>query len=181
MDPIIVVGIIAAVIVLISLFGYKSFRRKYAGIIGVGGSYLILLGLMLLVTGIVQLINGAPSKTELVITLVLAVLAMLYMVFVIVARCKTVAQRILLPLVAIFIAVGFIWKLLAAIVFRTPLNSGIEEPAATFPQKLRSPEGDDYILVNATAELANYSCSKTGATVQFHAADFEDGNPTGWY
>ena len=176
MDPIIVVGIIASVIVLISLFGYKSFRRKYVGIIGVGGSYLILLGLMLLVTGIVQLINGAPSKTELVITLVLAVLAILYMVFVIVVKCKTVAQRIFLPLVA-----GFIWKLLAAIVFRTPLNSGIEAPASTFPQKLRSPEGDDYILVNATAELANYSCSKTGATVQFHAADFEDGNPTGWY
>ena len=120
MDPIIVIGIISAVCVLTSLIGYKAFRRKYAGIIGVGGSYLILLGLMLLVTGIVQLIKGAPSQSELVITLVLAALAMLYLVFVIVVKCKTVAQRIFLPFVAIFIAVGFIWRLLAAIVLRIP-------------------------------------------------------------
>lgn len=38
---------------------YNPLRRKMAGIIGVGGSYLILAGVMLLVMTLASLIGGA--------------------------------------------------------------------------------------------------------------------------
>lgn len=177
---IMIIGVIAAVFVLIGTFGYNALRRKMAGVIGVGGSYIILLGLMLLVTGIVQLIGGnAPSQQELVITLILAALAMLYMVFVIIVKCKTLAQRILLPIIAVLIACGFIWRLLAAIVFKTPLNPA---PAvkAVFPENITDPDGNYYVLRNVSGDYATYDCAKTGGSVQFHTADFEGGVPTGW-
>lgn len=174
-----IVGFSALALILVGAIGFNGFRRKMAGVIGVGGSYIILLGIMLLVTGIVQLIGGAPSQQELVITLVLAGLAVLYMVYVIVFKCKTVGQRIFLPIVAILIALGFIWRLIAAIVFKTPITKP-EPAAAKFPANITDPEGNYYVLRNVSGDYATYDCAKTGSSVQFHTADFEGGVPTGW-
>ena len=44
--------IAAVVLMLIGFFGYNPLCRKYAGVIGVGGSYVILIDLMLLVSSV---------------------------------------------------------------------------------------------------------------------------------
>ena len=42
-----IILIIAAIaFMFLGFFAYNPIRRKYAGIIGVGGSYLVLLGVM---------------------------------------------------------------------------------------------------------------------------------------
>ncbi len=174
-----IIGGIALALILVGAIGFNAFRRKMAGIIGIGGSYIILLGIMLLATAIIQTIGGAPSQQELVITYVLAGLAMLYMVFVIVFKCKTVGQRIFLPIVAILIALGFIWRLIAAIVFKTPITKP-EPVASKFPANITDPDGNYYVLRNVSGDYATYDCAKTGGSVQFHTADFEGGVPTGW-
>lgn len=47
--------IAAVVLMLIGFFGYNPLCRKYAGVIGVGGSYVILIDLMLLVSSVGQI------------------------------------------------------------------------------------------------------------------------------
>lgn len=49
-----------------------------------------------------------------------------------------------------------------------------------FPASLRSPKGEIYQLNYDNGERAEYLCRRTGDHVNFHAADFEDGYPSGW-
>ena len=95
----------AIAFMLIGFFGYNPLRKKFAGVIGVGGSYIILLGIMLLCAAIGQIIRTAGgdhsvSTLEIVGTGVIALLCLGYMVFVMIGRCETTAQRVALPFVA---------------------------------------------------------------------------------
>lgn len=56
-----VVGIVCTFILVLCLagtIGYKDLRRKWAGIIGVGGSYIVLIGVVQLVVLVAGLIKG---------------------------------------------------------------------------------------------------------------------------
>lgn len=125
-----VLGVIMLVLCLVGTIGYNGLRRKWAGIIGVGGSYVILLGVMLLVGTIGTLVKALTGQEpgsgvgEIVGTVIVMLLCLGYMVMVIVVRCETTAQKVLLPLVACLIGAGFIWRLLLALVAHVPMDSG---------------------------------------------------------
>ena len=114
----------------VGTIGYNGLRRKWAGIIGVGGSYVILLGVMLLfgvIGTLVKAITGQPLGSgvgEIVGTVFVMLACLGYMAMVIVVRCQTTAQKILLPLVACLIGAGFIWRLLLAIFAHVPMDNG---------------------------------------------------------
>lgn len=125
-----VLGVILLGLCLVGTIGYNGLRRKWAGIIGVGGSYVILLGIMLLFSAIGMLVKAVTgqgvetSAGEIVGTLVVMAACLVYMVLVICGRCQTTAQRVMLPLAACLIGAGFIWRLLLAIVAHVPMDNG---------------------------------------------------------
>lgn len=176
----------AIAFMLIGFFGYNPLRKKFAGVIGVGGSYIILLGIMLLCAAIGQIIRTAGgdhsvSTLEIMGTGVIALLCLGYMVFVMIGRCETTAQRVALPFVACLIGFGFIWRLLAAIVLHMPMESGKQEEKSVFPPRIYDPQGVLFDLVYAGTDSAQYECAKYGTKVRFYDTDFRDGGtPTGW-
>lgn len=124
-----ILGVIMLILCLVGTIGYNSLRRKWAGIIGVGGSYVILLGVMLFfatIATVFKMITGQETSGagELIGTVLVMVICLGYMVLVIVGRCETTAQKVLLPLVACLIGAGFIWRLLLAIVAHVPMDDG---------------------------------------------------------
>ena len=180
-----IILIIAAIaFMFLGLFSYNPIRRKYAGIIGVGGSYVVLLGVMLLFSSVGQIIGTITGKSnvsalEIVLGVVVMLLCLGYMVFVMLTRCETVAQRILLPFVACLIGFGFIWRFLAAIVFHMPMESGKSAEGA-FPAILYDPGENQFRLLNEGGDNARYYCEKTGQEAFFYASDLADGLPNGW-
>ena len=122
--------IFAIVLMVVGYFGYNPLRKKWAGIIGVGGSYIVLLGvglLVMMIGSLISLITGGSTEggiVEVIISVIAMLLCLAYMVYVMLTRCETIAQRILLPFVACLIGFGFCWRLLASIVFHAPMESG---------------------------------------------------------
>lgn len=176
--------IIAIAFMLLGFFAYNPLRRKYAGVIGVGGSYVVLLGVMLLFSSIGQIIGTITGKSnvsalEIVLGVVVMLLCLGYMVFVMLTRCETAAQRILLPFVACLIGFGFIWRFLAALVFHMPMESG-KTSGGAFPAILYDPNENQFRLLNEGGDNATYYCEKTGQQVLFYASDLADGLPNGW-
>ena len=180
-----IILIIAAIaFMFLGFFAYNPLRKKYAGIIGVGGSYVVLLGVMLLFSSIGQIIKSITrtsntSALEIIMGLVIMLLCLGYMVYVMLTRCETVAQRILLPFVACLIGFGFCWRFLAAIVFHMPMENG-KNTENTFPATLYDSNENQFLLVNEGGDNANYYCEKTGQRVMFYASDLADGVPNGW-
>lgn len=115
----------------------------------------------------------------LILYLAVALLAAGYLVFLMLTRCETAAQRILLPFVVLIIAFGFETRLLASIVFHLPMKSGKQEEAS-FPQFLYDDE-NPWELLNAGGDNANYYCQKTEETKLFYFSDFEYGSPSGFH
>lgn len=185
-----VVLLIAAVaLMLVGFFGYNPIRRKWAGIIGVGGAYIITLGIMLGVSLIGALIGaifggstGGADAIEVILVVVFAVLCLGYMVFVMLTRCQTVAQRIMLPFVSLLIGFGFCWRLLAAIFLHMPMESGKESnDGFTFPQYIYDQADNRWELMNSGGDNANYYCPKTNETKMFYRSDFDLGSPSGFH
>ena len=115
---------------LAGTIGYKNLRRKWAGIIGVGGSYIVLIGvvqLIVLVAGLIMGLagnNAAFSFGDIAGSVFLAVVCLLYTALIIFSRCETTAQRLTLPFAACMIACGFAWRLVFSIITHAPMDSG---------------------------------------------------------
>lgn len=95
--------ILCAVFMVGGFVAYNPLRRKMDGIIGVGGAYFILIGILMLFASIGQIagtISGTSnvSALEIILGIAVAVAGLGYMVIVMLSRCQTVGQRILLPL-----------------------------------------------------------------------------------
>lgn len=181
--------VILLIFTLTGVFTYNSLRRKFAGMIGVGGSYVVLMGVTLLFSlpgSIAARIRGeelAASTGEIIMVIAVMLLCLAYTAYVIIARCQTTAQKILLPFAACMIGAGFCWKLLAAIFFHVPMENGKSDAAVyNFPQTLADPQGNLYALTNEGGDTAQYYCHKTNQYVTFHTSDFDNGNPVaaGW-
>ena len=177
--------VVAVALMLAGFLGYNSIRRKWAGIIGIGGAYIITLGILMgvsLIGAIIGTIFGASTEGssigEVILIIIFTVLCLGYMVYVMLTRCQTVAQRVLLPFVALLIGFGFCWRLLAAIFLHMPMESQSAD-TIKFPSMTYDPNGEQYRLQSDSGDHADYYCERTGQTVQFHKADFEDG-PYGW-
>ncbi len=176
--------IVVILAMLASLFGYARLRRAYNGVIGVPGSYFATIGLMLTVYMIIGLFQPKTEVgagiAEIIFTIAVAIIAIGYLVFVMLCKCNTLAQKIFLPFAVVLIAFGWCWRLLGAIFMKIPMQVDMGEKKAAFPEMLRSPDGDDYRKINDSGEQADYECSRTGKRVHFWWSDFEDGCPTGW-
>ena len=98
-----------------SYFAYNALRRKYAGIIGIPGSYFILLTAFLVIGLIRGIFTGGfgESALELILTILIMLAGIAYTVLMIL-RCETLADKILLPIAAILIGSGFCIRVIPA-------------------------------------------------------------------
>ena len=163
-----------------SYFAYNALRRKYAGIIGIPGSYFILLTAFLVIGLIRGIFTGGFGETplELILTILVMLAGLAYTVLMIL-RCETLADRILLPFAAILIGSGFCIRFVAAIAFHVPMESGKVE-SASFPASMRDSGGDIWELGNHNDVSAEYRCAKTGERREFGIGDFSGGRPFGF-
>lgn len=163
-----------------SYFAYNGLRRKYTGIIGIPGSYFILLTAFLVIGLIRGIIKGGFGETplELVLTIVIMLAGIAYTVLMIL-RCETLADKILLPFAAILIGSGFCIRLVAAIAFHVPMESGKVE-SVSFPPSMRDSSGDIWELKTHNDVMAEYYCGKTGARREFGIGEFSSGMPFGF-
>ena len=167
--------IIAAIALMLAGFlAYNPLRRKYAGIIGVGGSYIVLLGVMLLISSIGQIIGAITGESrasalEIILGLIVMLLSLGYMVYVMLTRCRTVAQRILLPFVACLIGFGFCWRagraeisFLPSSMIRVTTSSGCSAKAAIMPIiTVKKPDSG----CSSMSRICQTDCPTAGAAV----------------
>lgn len=168
-------------------FLYNPLRRKFKGIIGVGGSYLLATGLLLLIALIASIFSKELRASMeggvagLILYIVIALAAVAYLAFIMLTRCQTVGQRIALPFVVLVIAFGFATRLLASIFLHMPMESGKEDEEASFPEFIYDGDGNPWQLLNKGGDNANYYCQKTGETKMFYVSDFVGGAPSGFH
>lgn len=167
-------------------FLYNPLRRKFKGIIGVGGSYLLATGVLLIISLIGSIFSPdlrasmEGGVAGLILYIVIALAAVAYLAFVMLTRCKTVGQRIALPFVVLVIAFGFVTRLMASIFLHMPMEGGGGSEEASFPEFLYDQDGNPWQLLNQGSDNANYYCQKTGETKMFYISDFEGGSPSGF-
>ena len=195
-------GVLIALAVVLMLGGgifYNKLRAKVYGIIGVGGSYMATIGIMMLCALIGSLFGGGGfNSAELVMGIIFMVIGLGYLVYVMIVRCNTVMQRVLLPVVAVMIAFGFCWRLVLAIVFKIPMGNGAPEvqeaqepqgtqeaPAAApatgrFPSAVYDDQGEVWYLMSDSGDHADYQCRSTGATYTLWITGDYINMPYGW-
>lgn len=135
----IILALCGFALVIKGALDFKKLRRKWAHIMGVFGSYVIFMGLMLVVqiiASLIALITGSEEAfgaggAEIVFMIIVMVVCLGYMV-ICMMKCSTVKERIMLPFAASMIAAGFIWRLLGSIIFHTPISDDSEETANEF-------------------------------------------------
>lgn len=181
----ILIGLAVAIMLAGAIF-YNKLRAKFYGIIGVGGSYMATIGIMVLVMLIPSIFGGGfASITELIVAIIFMLIGVGYLVYVMIARCDTVMQRVFLPIVAVMIAFGFCWRLLFAIIFKIPMGNGAPETsensaAPSFPSSVVDDQGETWYLTSSSGDHAEYECRKTGARNTFwYTGDYVN-FPTGW-
>ena len=179
------------IFILGGFFLYNPVRRKYSGVVGVVSSYFIATGLLLL-AGIIGAIfipsmrsSAGDDVMSAIIMIIIAVVAVLYLIFIMITRCRTVLQRIMLPFAVLIIAFGFATRLMAAIFLHWPMENGKSDAdadaTATFPEYIYDHDENPWQLISVGGDNANYYCQKTGETRMFYISDFEYGAPTGFH
>lgn len=172
---------LAVVLMLGSAIFYNKLRAKVYGVIGVGGSYMALIGMAMLCALIVSLFGGKTfsSTMEVIIGIIFMVIGVGYLVYVMIVRCNTVMERVLLPIIAVMIAMGFCWRLLFSLLLHVPMSSGAPEKA-TFPASLTDDQGENWYLLSDSGDHADYQCRKTGERRTFwYTGDYVK-LPHGW-
>lgn len=185
-------GVLIALAVVLMLGGgifYNKLRTKFYGIIGVGGSYMATIGIMMLGALIGSIFGGGGfASAELVVGIIFMVIGIGYLVYVMIVRCSTVMQRVFLPIVAIMIAFGFCWRLLLAIFLKIPMGNGAPEeqeaPATQatgrFPSAVYDDQGQTWYLLSDSGDHADYQCRNTGACYTFWYTGDYINFPAGW-
>lgn len=152
----------------------NKLRVQYYGIIGVGGSYLGLLGIAMLVELIAVLFGQSEATaTNIIVGIIFMLVGIGYLVFVMLTRCETVMQRVFLPIVAVMIAFGFCWRFILSLIFRIPVGSGEPENTETqssgysFPYTVYDEKGEAWERSYSSGDRAEYRCRKTGESRSF--------------
>lgn len=131
------IAILAVPILAFTVIGavsYNKVRQKWGRIIGVFGSYMVLMGLMLLVEVIRSLFalitgnkNAFGAGAGEIILMVIIMIACLGYMAMCMRKCSTVKEKILLPFAACMIGLGFCWRLLGSIVLHIPMSDGSQD------------------------------------------------------
>lgn len=174
---------IAVVAMLGGAIFYNKLRASVYGIIGVGGSYFATIGIMVLVMLISSLFAGSTgaSAMETVLYIIFMLAGLGYLAYVMIVRCQTTTQRVLLPLIAVLIAFGFCWRFIMALVFKIPMGNGAPaQAAAKFPASLTDNQGELWRLQSDSGDHAEYYCPKTGGTTTIWYTGDYAAIPNGW-
>lgn len=171
---------LAIVLMLGGAIFYNKLRAKVYGVIGVGGSYMALIGMAMLCALIASLFGGKTfgSTMEVIIGIIFMLIGVGYLVYVMIVRCNTVAERVLLPIIAVMIAMGFCWRLLFSLLLHVPMSSGAPE-TAKFPAQVEDDKGEAWYLLHDSGDHAEYRCGKTGARTTIWYTDHVN-LPSGW-
>ena len=177
----ILIGLAVAIMIAGGIF-YNKLRVKYYGIIGVGGSYMALIGIMMLVSLIGTLFGGDGfNSAELVVGIIFMIIGLGYLVYVMIARCNTVMQRVFLPLAAAMIAFGFCGRFMLMLIFKVPMSSGASETTAfQFPATVHDNLGETWELQHSDSEKAEYRCRKNGDRTTIWCTGGYLNIPSGW-
>lgn len=169
-------------ITAIGTIRYNTLRRNWYGIIGLPGAFLSMFGVMILVMLVGEIVqNGFGFMSDGgLFYVILLVVAILYMVKVMLTKCHTAAQRIMLPFVAILMTFGFCVRLIFSVLIHMPMSDGSTSKSG-FPTVLFDDQENEFRLQSDSGDHADYYCSATGESRQFWEADFQDaGLPFGW-
>ena len=163
---------LAVVLMLGGALFYNKLRAKVYGVIGVGGSYLALIGIAMLCALIATPFGGKTfgSTMEVIIGIIFMVIGVGYLVYVMIVRCNTAMERVLLPIIAAMIAFGFCWRLLFALLLHIPMSNGAPE-VKRFPATLIDDQGETWAWQSGETDHAEYQCRKTGARVSISYTD----------
>lgn len=112
--------------------------------------------------------------SEGVVSVVFLLLCIAYTVYVMLVRCQTAKQRILLPFAAILIGLGFCLRFLGALIFHIPMESG---KSAKAPSRIYNPQKQAYKLIDENDLYADYMAENGGDTVRVVK---QDGLHAGW-
>ena len=179
---IVILGFCLMIFTAISTMRYNALRCKWYGIIGVGGSFLVMFGLMSLVTLVGGLIQDASSMIfgNTFVYWILLLVAGYYLGKLMLSRCYTTKDRIMLPIAAVMICFGFIVRLVFGMLINMPMSDGSVSQTG-FPTVLYDDQENEFRLQSSSSDHADYYCAKTGESRQFWEADFRDaGLPAGW-
>ena len=161
-----------------SYFAYNALRRKYAGIIGVPGSYFILMTVFILI-GLIRRIflggSGGESAIEMVLTILVMLAGLAYTVLMIL-RCETLADKLLLPIAAVLIGSGFCIRFIASIVFHVPMESGKVE-SVSFPSSMRDSSGDIWELKTHNVSWLSITVGKRARAESLALESFQAERP----
>lgn len=175
-------GILIGLAVILMLGGgifYNKLRAKVYGVIGVGGSYMATIGIMMLVSLISMLFGGQGfDSAELFVGIIFMLIGLGYLIYVMIVRCETVMQRVLLPIIAVMIAFGFCWRFVLMLIFKIPMSNGAPV-TQKFPASLLDDQGETWTLLSNSNDHAEYQCRKTGARTTIWYTDYLN-IPTGW-
>lgn len=176
----IVIGLAVVIMIAGGIF-YNKLRAAYYGIIGVGGSYMALIGIMMLCILIGTIFGGAGfNAAELITGIIFMLIGLGYLVYAMISRCHTTMQRVLLPLVAVMIAFGFCWRFLLMLVIKVPMSDGSPAAKPDFPQTVTDDKGESWDLELSGDERAEYRCRKTGERQTFSVSNGQVHFPGIW-
>lgn len=124
------IGAIAAVCLVAFMFygiiNFRKIRAKWDGIIGVGGAFLSMSGIIGAIMIVAHLVSVLIGKAELnaggligpVIIVVLCAIPLVKAMM----RCVTVKQRVMLPFVCFHLTYGFLVRFLLHIFAHVPMD-----------------------------------------------------------
>lgn len=159
----VVISIIFTIVCMIGgTIGYNPIRRKLNGIIGVGGCFICLIGIVSFISvvggSITALISGAKigdDILELIMLLAITAGCMGYMIHIMITKCTTTFEIMTLPLFALFVALGFGWRLM----FKILLNMEMESGAASsrgFPKTMKDSWDREWTLISDMGYAGEY-------------------------
>lgn len=120
---------IAGVVCLIGFFGFNRLRAAWGGIIGMGGCWIILIGFAALIGAVGELTDKNREIGTLLGLIVIFLLCGLYAAHIMLTRCSSTKQRVMLPFVAALIAAAFVWRLIAHVALGMSMGSPAENNA----------------------------------------------------
>lgn len=170
---------ILLIFIFAGFFLYNPIRRKWSGIIGIGGSYLIATGMIVIISLIAAIFSKSARASMdggvigFIFYIIIALLTIAYLAHIMMTRCNTVAQRIMLPFVVLILAFGWASRMMASIFFHMPMESGQQPSGFTFPQYLYDDDSNVWELMNDSGDNASYYCSSTGGNAHFYDSDFD--------
>lgn len=159
---IVVIVFIVSVCMIGGTIGFNPIRRKLNGIIGIGGCFICMTGIVMyisLVGGLVSaLLSGEKITSNLIeVVILLAITAgcMGYMIHIMMTKCTTTFEILTLPLFALFVALGFGWRVMLQYFLHLEMEGGTASSRG-FPKTIHDSWGVEWRLTSDMGYAGEY-------------------------